>query len=95
MFAAQLKDGTIPEGAVNNVGYHLLWQKHNADAIRIFRLNTELHPESANSFDSLGEGYMESGDKPQAIENYEKSLALDPKNSNAASQLKKLRGTSD
>jgi len=95
MFAAQLKDGTIPEGAVNNVGYHLLWQKHNADAIRIFRLNTELHPRSANSFDSLGEGYMESGDKPQAIENYEKSLALDPNNRNAASQLKKLRGTSD
>lgn len=95
LFAAQLKDGTIPEGAVNNVGYQLLWQKHNADAIRIFRLNTELHPQSANSFDSLGEGYMESGDKQQAIENYEKSLALDPKNSNAVSQLKKLKGSSD
>lgn len=80
---------------MNNVGYHLLWQKHNGDAIRIFRLNTELHPQSANSFDSLGEGYMESGDKRQAIENYEKSLALDPKNSNALAQLKKLRGTSD
>jgi hypothetical protein len=38
---------------------------------------------------------MESGDKRQAIENYEKSLALDPKNSNALAQLKKLRGTSD
>jgi len=95
MFAAQLKNGTIPEGAVNNVGYHLLWSKHNADAIRMFRLNTELHPQSANSFDSLGEGYMESGQKQQAIENYEKSLALDPKNSNAVAQLKKLRGASD
>jgi CubicO group peptidase (beta-lactamase class C family) len=94
LFATQLRDGTISEGAVNSLGYHLLWQKHNGDAIRIFRLNTELHPQSANSFDSLGEGYMESGDKRQAIENYERSLALDPKNSNAVAQLKKLRGTS-
>lgn len=94
-FATQLKDGTIPEGAVNNAGYHLLWSNHHADAIRIFRFNTELHPQSANSFDSLGEGYMESGEKQLAIENYKKSLALDPKNSNAVTQLKKLRGASN
>ena len=95
LFTTQLKDGTIPEGAVNNVGYHLLWQKHTADAIRVFRLNTELHPQSANAFDSLGEGYMESGDKLRAIENYNRSLALDPNNSNAVTQLKKLRGNLD
>ena len=93
LFATQLKDATIPEGAVNGAGYHLLWTKHNADAIRIFRFNTELHPGSANAFDSLGEGYLESGDKTQAIENYEKSLALDPQNSNAVAQLKKLKGS--
>jgi len=92
LFATQLKDGTIPEGTVNNVGYHLLWREHAIEAIRIFRLNTQIHPQSSNAFDSLGEGYMVSGDKTQAIENYEKSLALDPGNSNAAAQLKKLRG---
>jgi len=95
IFSAQLKDGTIPEGAVNNVGYHLLRQKHNTDAIRIFTLNTEFHPQSANTFDSLGEAYMESGDKLQAIANYEKSLARDPYNSNAVAQLRKLKGSSD
>ena len=94
-FAAQLRDGTIPEGAVNSVAYHLLWRAHQADAIRVFRLNTELHPQSANAFDSLGEGYMQSGEKALAILNYEKSLALDPKNSNAVEQLKKLRASSD
>jgi CubicO group peptidase (beta-lactamase class C family) len=92
LFAAQLNDGAIPEGAVNNVGYQLLRQKATTDAIRIFRLNTQIHPQSSNAFDSLGEGYMVSGDKAQAIENYEKSLALDPNNSNAVTQLKKLRG---
>jgi CubicO group peptidase (beta-lactamase class C family) len=89
-FASSLKDGAIPERAVNSVAYHLLWQKRTADAIRLFKLNTELHPQSANTFDSLGEAYMESGDKALAVQNYEKSLSLDPNNSNAASRLKKL-----
>jgi len=89
-FTSSLKDGTIPEGAVNSVGYHLLWQKRTADAIRLFKLNTELHPQSANTFDSLGEAYMESCEKALAVQNYEKSLSLDPKNSNAAARLKKL-----
>jgi len=89
-FANSLKDGTIPEAAVNSVAYHLLSQKRTVDAIRLFKLNTELHPESANTFDSLGEAYMESGDKVLAVQNYEKSLSLDPKNSNAAARLRKL-----
>ena len=95
LFSEQLKDGTVPEGAINRFGYQLLWREHKVDAIRLFRLNTELHPQSANAFDSLGEAYLESGDKPQAIANYEKSLALDSTNNNAVRQLKKLRAPSD
>ena len=95
VFASSLKDGTIPEGSVNSVGYHLLWQKKTAEAIRVFQLNAELHPESANAFDSLAEAYMESGNKVQAIGNYEKSLVLDPQNRNAVTQLKKLRESSE
>jgi cytochrome c-type biogenesis protein CcmH/NrfG len=75
---------------VNSVAYRLLCQKRTADAIQLFKLNTELHPQSANTFDSLGEAYMESGDNTLAIENYQKSLSLDPNNSNAATRLKKL-----
>ena len=33
-----------------------------------------------------------SGNTPQAIQNYEKSLSLDPANTNAAMMLKKLKG---
>jgi CubicO group peptidase (beta-lactamase class C family) len=94
-FASSLKDGTIPEGSVNSVGYHLLWQKRAADAVRMFKLNTELYPQSANTFDSLGEAYMETGDKLLAIENYEKSLALDPQNKNAVLRLKELKAGSE
>jgi CubicO group peptidase (beta-lactamase class C family) len=90
-FLTQLKDSSISERSANSIAYQLLWQKHTADAIRLFQLNTEFHPQSANAYDSLGEAYMESGDKPLAIENYEKSLSLDPQNNNAVSRLKKLR----
>ena len=90
-FDAPLKSGAIPESAINSLGYRLLRQKRSADAVRVLELNVNLHPQSANAADSLAEAYMESGDKTLAIKFYEKSLALDPKNSNAASQLKRLR----
>jgi tetratricopeptide (TPR) repeat protein len=89
-FDAPLKRGAIPESAVNSLGYRLLRQKRSVDAIRIFKLNVDLHSQSANTYDSLAEAYMDSGDKTLAIQFYEKSLALDPQNSNAVSQLKKL-----
>ena len=35
---------------------------------------------------------MFTGDRELAVQNYEKSLALDPSNMNAAMMLKKLKG---
>jgi cytochrome c-type biogenesis protein CcmH/NrfG len=51
----------------------------------------QLHPESWNVYDSLAEAYMNSGEKTLAIQNYQKSLELNPKNNNAAAMLKKLQ----
>ena len=51
-----------------------------------------MFPQSSNVYDSLGEAYMLNGGKELAIKNYEKSLELDPKNTNAVDMLKKLRG---
>jgi len=39
---------------------------------------TQRYPNSANAWDSLGEGYATKGDKKNAIINYEKALALNP-----------------
>jgi cytochrome c-type biogenesis protein CcmH/NrfG len=50
----------------------------------------ELHPESWNVYDSLGEAYMNHGDKDLAVKNYEKSVELNPKNENGVTTLKKL-----
>jgi len=81
----------MPENGMNLLGYKYL--NSNTDlAIEIFELNVELHPEAFNPWDSLAEGYMVRGDTQKAIENYEKSLALDPTNQNAVEKLAELRG---
>lgn len=90
-YAASLKSGAVPEDTLNGVSYRLLRLKQTADAIRLFELNTTLHPQSANAYDSLAEAYMTAGRKPQAIENYQRSLALNPHNDNATHMLAKLR----
>ena len=90
-FRPALLRGDIPERSINSLGYQLLWQKKSPDAIRLFQLNVELYPKSANAYDSLGEAYMVNENKELAIQNYEKSLELDPKNTNATEMLKKLR----
>jgi CubicO group peptidase (beta-lactamase class C family) len=79
------------ERELNELGYNLLGQKKTKEAIKVFQLNVEAYPESSNVYDSLGEGYMLNGDKALAIENYEKSLKLNPNNANAVEKLKLLR----
>ncbi len=78
------------EDQLNSLGYQLIATKKLKDAIRIFELNVEMFPQSSNAYDSLGEGYMDDGDKALAIANYRKSLQLNPKNANGASMLRKL-----
>jgi tetratricopeptide (TPR) repeat protein len=60
------------------------------DAIEMFKLNVEMFPQGFNTYYSLGDAYMVNGDKNLAIENYQKSLELNPKNTGAAEKLKKL-----
>jgi tetratricopeptide (TPR) repeat protein len=90
-FQPVLMRGDISEDSINNVGYQLSSLNKTADAIRIFQLNVQLHPQSWNVYDSLGEAFMKNGDKQLAIQNYTKSLDLNPKNNNATQMLKKLQ----
>lgn len=80
------------EGQLNSLGYRLVRMKRFADAVRIFQLNIEAYPRSSNAYDSLAEGYMDAGDKQQAIANYEKAIELNPKNASSVAMLKKLNG---
>jgi tetratricopeptide (TPR) repeat protein len=80
----------LDESELDSLGYELLHGGKVKEAIRIFQLNVEAYPQASNPYDSLGEGYMNDGDKAQAIANYRKSFELNPKNRNAVTMLQKL-----
>lgn len=80
------------ENALNAFGYERLGEGDLDGAVLVFRKNVELFPEASNVYDSLGEAYMERGDTRLAIENYERSLELNPRNQNAVRKLEELRG---
>lgn len=79
------------EDLVNEIGYQRLNNNDFVHAIEIFVENVKNNPQSANAYDSLGEAFMKSGNKRSAIENYEKSIKLDPQNQNATRMLQDLK----
>lgn len=60
------------------------------DAVAIFKLNTQLYPNSANTHDSLAEGYEATKQIELAITSYRRSLMLDPANDHAKDRLKAI-----
>lgn len=81
------------ENDFNSLGYNLMTIGMIDAAIEVFKMNTEMYPQSANAYDSLGEAYMKAGDDENAIKNYKKSLELNPDNKNAKEMIKKLEKT--
>jgi tetratricopeptide (TPR) repeat protein len=76
------------------LGYYSLYnERDTARAIQWFKLNVRNYPDSSNVYDSLAEAYAVKGEKQLAIENYKKSLKLNPENQNGAKELKKLEMT--
>jgi tetratricopeptide (TPR) repeat protein len=61
-----------------------------SEARKIFELNAEQFPESSNAYDSLAESCMHSEKIDEAIKYYEKSLELNPENTNAKLMIQKL-----
>jgi tetratricopeptide (TPR) repeat protein len=60
------------------------------EAYRILDLNSKVFPDHWNVYDSLGEINLMLGEKQKAIENYQKSLELNPGNSNAREMLTRI-----
>lgn len=79
------------EDQLNCLGYNeLLQQKKVKEAIVILKLNAEEYPDSWNVYDSLAEAYKVNGDNDLAVLNYEKSIKLNPNNTEGIKNLKKL-----
>ena len=77
---------------LNWIGYEWLNGKNNVKAaIEVFYLATELMPNQANLYDSLGEAYLKNGNYEKANKSYMKSLALNPENENAKEVLSKIK----
>jgi tetratricopeptide (TPR) repeat protein len=108
---ADPNDPAVAEPRLNSIGYGFLMnpdpQKRDpARAIAVFKLNTELYPNSPNTYDSLAEATEASGNKAGAIALYRKALTLasrkgasgavsnDAVKTHAAERLKALGATS-
>ncbi len=82
----------LGENELNDFGYKLLSENKQTDALKIFKLNVDLYPQSGNTYDSYAETLASLGNKKDAIKNYKKAFELNPKNKNAQEQVKKLEG---
>jgi tetratricopeptide (TPR) repeat protein len=77
------------EEEINTLGYSYI-EKNLEAALAIFRMNIDMYPTSSNVYDSYGEALLKNGDKDLAIENYKKSVELNPANTNAIQALEKM-----
>ena len=67
----------ITEGALNILGYELLWAGRVDDAVEILKLTMEEYPNSANTYDSYGDALLAKGDSVNALVNFKKAFAMD------------------
>ena len=72
-------------------GYSFLWENNLIDAIAIFKLIISEFPDSANAYDSMGEAYLQAKDSIKALQNYEKSLLMNPDNFYAEDVIQKIK----
>lgn len=80
---------------MNRMGYNFLRERDYKAAIEIFKLNTELHPGDANLFDSLAEGYEESGDKESMKKASATVMSLLSKKDNLTDNEKALKANAE
>lgn len=79
------------EAQLNNLGYRFLGEGAYDKAIKIFQLIVAEYPNSANAYDSLGEGYLYNKQYDLALKNYRKSLELDKENNNAVKMIEEIQ----
>jgi tetratricopeptide (TPR) repeat protein len=88
--AKQAATYDFAEPELNALGYRFMAQSKLKEAVEIFKLNVEAYPQGFNTYDSLAEAYMNMNERELAIQNFKKSLELNPKNTSAIENLKKL-----
>jgi hypothetical protein len=82
---------SLTQREFNAAGYRLIDFGKLDEAVVVFKMNIDLFPESANSYDSMGEAYLFLGDKEKAIDCYKMIKTLDPGNDNGEIIVKNIR----
>ena len=82
----------IVESSINAMGYRLLENGEIEAAIKVFDLNTQTFPLSANTWDSLAEATMTQGDHETANLYYRVSLKLGPDNRSTSQSIERTMG---
>ena len=70
------EDFALTEPVLNQTGYHLLSMGDQKTALAIFELVTQEHPQSANAWDSLADGYLAVDRKEDAKRATQTELTL-------------------
>jgi tetratricopeptide (TPR) repeat protein len=80
----------LSDDELNTWAEQLMDEAHLPEAISLLTLNTQLHPDSSQAYLDLGDAHERSGEERLAIENYKKSITLDPLRS-ALPKLRKIQ----
>jgi CubicO group peptidase (beta-lactamase class C family) len=75
---------------LNSLGYRLTQLEKISEAVAIYKLNIKNFPDWSRAYNDLGDAYKLNGNVELALENFKKSLELDPNNNYAKEKLKKL-----
>jgi hypothetical protein len=86
---ARAHDPGIAEPRLNSLGFQLAGRQELAAAVIVLEVNTRLYPDSANTWDSLGEVLLQDGQRARALECYRKVLEVLPRDKQAHEALKR------
>ncbi|MBN4070563.1 serine hydrolase [Olleya sp. AH-315-F22] len=76
-FKSDTTNYNISERSINVLGYQLMREDYLDDALRVFKLNIDEHPNSANPYDSYGDALLLKGDSINALKNFKRCFEID------------------
>jgi dipeptidyl aminopeptidase/acylaminoacyl peptidase len=76
-------DYEVSEGGIQQIGADWLGRGLTADAVRVLTLAADLFPRSYDAQSQLGDAYRKLGRNDAAAEHYRRSLALNPRSTEA------------
>lgn len=87
------KNGSASEKDLSHLANRLLTQDRGKQAIAVLQVSSEMHPNSSQVFESLGNAYEQSGEEGLARQSYTHALELDPSSARVQEALKRLAHT--